>query len=175
MQAHLASMHEEMWFIIEDGPPEITKANTDAVAIAAGAPRIIPKPRSEWTLEEKKRANLDNQARNVLYQTLDRGMFSKVKSCKTAKEIWEKLAMICEGTEQIKENKLTLAAQKFENFKMKPGETLDQLDGRFTDIVNELTALGKEYTPREMALKVLRSLPKEWDMKVVAMRESKDL
>ena len=94
MQAHLASMHEEMWSIIEDGPPEITKANTDAAGLAAGAPQVIPKPRSEWTQEEKKRANLDNQARNVLYQTLDRGMFSKVKSCETAKEIWEKLAII---------------------------------------------------------------------------------
>jgi hypothetical protein len=174
MQAHLAAMHDEMWSVIEEGPPEITKVNTD-VAVAQGAPQIIPNPRSEWTIDEKKKANLDNIARNVLYTTMDKTVFSKIKSCKTAKEIWDSLAIMCEGTDQIKENKLTLAMQKFESFKMKAGETVDKLDGRFTEIINELTSLGKEYSNREMALKILRALPKEWDMKVVAMSDAKDL
>lgn len=63
--------------------------------------------------------------------------------------------------------------QKLENFKMK--ETLDQLDRIFIEIINNLTLLGKEYALREMGFKALRSLPKTWDMKVITMRESKDL
>ncbi|KAL8476997.1 hypothetical protein ACS0TY_029337 [Phlomoides rotata] len=38
-----------------------------------------------------------------------------------------------------------------------------------------MESLGKDYSQREKNLKVLRALPTEWDMKVVAMRESKDL
>ena len=87
MHAHLASINDEMWSVIEDGPIEITKVNTDA-AVAAGAPQIVPKPKAEWTAEDRKRANLDNMARNVLYQTLSSAMFSKIKSCKTTKEIY---------------------------------------------------------------------------------------
>ncbi|KAL8473337.1 hypothetical protein ACS0TY_030241 [Phlomoides rotata] len=83
--------------------------------------------------------------------------------------------MMCEGTDQIKENKLMIAVQKFENFKMKPGETLEKFDSRFIEILNEMESLGKDYSQREKNLKILRALPNEWDMKVVVMRESNDL
>ncbi|KZV20531.1 hypothetical protein F511_30624, partial [Dorcoceras hygrometricum] len=33
----------------------------------------------------------------------------------------------------------------------------------------------KEYSNRELVLKVMRALPREWDVKTMAMRESKDL
>lgn len=49
----------------------------------------IEKPRDEWTTEDKKKANLDNVAKDILYKTLDKNTFSKIKMCKTAKEIWE--------------------------------------------------------------------------------------
>ncbi|XP_075483610.1 uncharacterized protein LOC142523763 [Primulina tabacum] len=58
---------------------------------------------------------------------------------------------------------------------MKPGETLAEFDERFSSIIIELISLGKEYSNREIALKVMRALPREWDVKTIAMRESKDL
>lgn len=58
---------------------------------------------------------------------------------------------------------------------MKPGETLHEFDERFSSIIVELTSLGKAFSNREIALKVMRALPREWDVKTVAMRESKDL
>ncbi|KZV39300.1 hypothetical protein F511_18358 [Dorcoceras hygrometricum] len=102
-------------------------------------------------------------------------MFSKIQTCVTTKEIWEKLIQICEGNEETKENKLTIALQKFESMKMKSGETMTEFVERFSSVVIELTRLGKEYSNREFALKVMRALPKEWDVKMMAMRESKDL
>lgn len=84
-------------------------------------------------------------------------MFSKIKVCKIAKEIWNKSTLICERSDQIKENKQTLVMQKFEIFKMKPGETLDELDFRFMMITNKLTSMNKEYSKREIVLKVLRA------------------
>ncbi|KZV19673.1 hypothetical protein F511_35479 [Dorcoceras hygrometricum] len=48
-------------------------------------------------------------------------------------------------------------------------------DERFSSVVIELTRLGKEYSNRDLALKVMRALPKEWDVKTMTMRESKDL
>ncbi|KAL8536698.1 hypothetical protein ACS0TY_012042 [Phlomoides rotata] len=174
MQAHLSAMNDEMWSVIEDEPLVIMKSNTANEQTSETA-QIIPKPKNEWTEEDKRRNNLDNVAKNTIYHTLDKIVFSKIKQCKTAKEIWEKLEMMCEGTDQIKENKLMIAVQKFENFKMKPGETLEKFDSRFTKILNEMESLDKHYSQREKNLKVLRALPTEWDMKVVAMRESKDL
>ncbi|KAL8542500.1 hypothetical protein ACS0TY_003386 [Phlomoides rotata] len=174
MQAHLSAMNDEMWSIIEDGPIVIEKPNTSN-DLTTKTVQVIPKPKKEWTDEDKRRANLDNVAKNTIYHTLDKIVFNKIKQCKTTKEIWEQLEMMCEGTNQIKENKLMIVVQKFENFKKKTGESLAKFDSRFTEILNEMESLGKDYSQREKNLKVLRALPTEWDMKVVAMRESKDL
>ncbi|KAL8542657.1 hypothetical protein ACS0TY_003515 [Phlomoides rotata] len=167
-------MNDEIWSIIEDGPIVVLKTNTSNDQTTE-TEQIIPKPRKEWTEDDKRRANLDNIARNTIYHTLDKIVFGKIKQCKTAKEIWKKLEMMCEGTDHIKENKLMIVVQKSENFKMKSGETLENFDSRFIEILNEMELLGKEYSQREKNRKVLRALPPEWDMKVVYMRESKDL
>ncbi|XP_073290999.1 uncharacterized protein [Primulina huaijiensis] len=58
---------------------------------------------------------------------------------------------------------------------MKAGETLSEFDECFNCLVNELVALGKEHSNREIALKVMRALPREWDVKTMAIRLSKDL
>ena len=46
---------------------------------------------------------------------------------------------------------------------------------RFTTVVDELTSLGKVYTNEENVYKVLRNLPRSWEIKVTAIREAKDL
>ncbi|KZV55573.1 hypothetical protein F511_12679 [Dorcoceras hygrometricum] len=146
-----------------------------AVAITAGAPQWIEKPRQEWTSEDKNKANLDNVSKDILYKMLKNNMFSKIQTCTNAKDIWEPLTQICEGNEETKENKLTVALQKFELIKMKPEETMDDFDESFSSLVIELARLNKTYSNRELALKVMREHPKEWDVKTMAMRESKDL
>ncbi|KZV15620.1 hypothetical protein F511_40430 [Dorcoceras hygrometricum] len=150
------------------------KVNT-AIAITEGGPEYVEKKRYEYTNEDKKKANLDNVARDILYKTLDKNMFSKIKTCATAKEIWENLTQICEDNDETKENKLMVAQQKYESIKMKDGETMTEFDESFSAVVIDLTSLGKEYNNRELALKVMRALPREWDFKTMAMRESKDL
>ncbi|KZV41692.1 hypothetical protein F511_35004, partial [Dorcoceras hygrometricum] len=114
-------------------------------------------------------------AKDILYKTLDKNMFRKIKTCANAKEIWEKLTLICEGNDETKENKLTVSQQKYESIKMREGETITEFDERFSSVVIDLTSLRKEYNNRELALKVMRALPREWDVKTMAMQESKDL
>ena len=45
----------------------------------------------------------------------------------------------------------------------------------FTILINGLKNLGKVYTNEEMIEKVVRSLPKDWQPKVTAVREAKEL
>ncbi|KZV42276.1 hypothetical protein F511_13886 [Dorcoceras hygrometricum] len=96
MQTHLAVQDDDMWFVITDGPINIMKPN-NALAITAGAAQWVKKPRMDWTSEDKKKVNLDNIAKGVMYKTLDNNMFSKILTCTSAKEIWEKLTQISEG------------------------------------------------------------------------------
>ncbi|XP_021687658.2 uncharacterized protein LOC110670037 [Hevea brasiliensis] len=56
---------------------------------------------------------------------------------------------------------------------MKPGETILEMSTRFTDLVNVLKALEKEFTEEELVKKVLRSLLKSWETKVTAIFDTK--
>ncbi|XP_073138833.1 uncharacterized protein [Henckelia pumila] len=142
-----------MWYVIIDESMKILKANI-TIDISNGEPQMVEKHRSEWTIENKKKANFDNVARkDILYKILDKSMLSKIKTCITAKEFWEKLTQLCEDNDQTKENKLIVAIQKFDNVKMKPGEIMSEFDERFSNIVCELTTLGKSYSNHKIALK----------------------
>ncbi|CAL9105583.1 unnamed protein product [Musa textilis] len=63
----------------------------------------------------------------------------------------------------------------FELFRMEPSKTIDDMYTNFIDVVNNLRALGKFFSDFELINKILRSLPKRWDLKITAIQESKDL
>ncbi|KZV52042.1 hypothetical protein F511_42129 [Dorcoceras hygrometricum] len=86
MLAHLAAIDDDMWYVITEGPLKIMKPNL-AVAITSGEPQFLEKSRPEYTNEDKKKANLDNVAKDILFKTLDKdkNMFSKIKSCPTVR------------------------------------------------------------------------------------------
>ncbi|XVF17395.1 hypothetical protein REPUB_Repub10bG0118200 [Reevesia pubescens] len=46
---------------------------------------------------------------------------------------------------------------------------------RFTNITNKLKQLGKEISKHELVKKLLRSQPKSWKPKVIAIKEAKNL
>ena len=48
-------------------------------------------------------------------------------------------------------------------------------DEHFSSIYVELITLGKTYPNQEVLMKVIRALSREWDIKTMAMRESKNL
>ncbi|XP_045821909.1 uncharacterized protein LOC123914780 [Trifolium pratense] len=95
--------------------------------------------------------------------------------CKNAKEMWTTLQTHHEGTSHIKETRIDIGVRKFELFEMSNSETIDQMYGRFTVIINELNSLGKKYTTHERIRKLLRCLPEEWRHIVTAITVAKDL
>ncbi|XP_045831060.1 uncharacterized protein LOC123922382 [Trifolium pratense] len=95
--------------------------------------------------------------------------------CKNAKEMWTTLQTHHEGTSHIKETRIDIGVRKFELFEMSDSETIDQMYGRFTVIINELNSLGKKYTTHERIRKLLRCLPEEWRHIVTAITVAKDL
>ncbi|KAL5577478.1 hypothetical protein UlMin_019177 [Ulmus minor] len=101
--------------------------------------------------------------------------FNRIRTCKTAKDIWHTLEVIYEGTNQVKESKINMLVHKYELFQMKHDESITQMYTRFTDIINDLSSLGKEYSMSEKVRIFLRSLPKQWEAKVTAIQEAKNL
>ena len=69
----------------------------------------------------------------------------------------------------MKESKISMLVHSYELFKMKSEENIGDMLTRFTNIVNDLNALGKVYTNSDLVRKVLRSLPKTWEAKVTTI------
>ena len=97
---------------------------------------------------------------NVLYCALDANEFNRVSVCTSAKEIWDTLEVTHEETNQVNESKINMLVHKYELFRMEHNESISNMFTRFTDIVNSLKSLGKDYTNSDLVRKILRSLPR---------------
>lgn len=58
---------------------------------------------------------------------------------------------------------------------MESYESLSDIFSRFSNIINNLKLLGKSYTNANLMRKILRSLPRSSEAKVMAIQEAKDL
>nr|XP_025883705.1 uncharacterized protein LOC112940164 [Solanum lycopersicum] len=101
--------------------------------------------------------------------------YNRVSAFESAKEIWDCLKTAHEGTEQVKESKIDMLTSRYENFKMKEGETIHDMFTKFSSITNELRSLGESISMNKQVRKVLRILPKSWESKVDSITEAKDL
>ena len=85
--------------------------------------------------------------------------------------MWRALEVLYEGTNQIKESKIGRLTREYELFRMEENETIHSMITCFTFIVNQLNSLGKSHSTSEQVKKILRSLPKEWRAKTMAIKE----
>ncbi|GKC79591.1 hypothetical protein Tco_1130365 [Tanacetum coccineum] len=76
---------------------------------------------------------------------------------------------------QVKDNKIDLFVQKYEEFIVSDDETIDCAFARFNTIITSLKALDESFSSRNHVRKFLRALPTKWRPKFTAIEESKDL
>ena len=56
--------------------------------------------------------------------------------------MWDTLEVAHEVTNEVKQARLNTLNQEFELFRMKYGETISEMQKRFTYLINRLNALG---------------------------------
>ncbi|VFQ86426.1 unnamed protein product [Cuscuta campestris] len=134
--------------------------------------KLIPKTEDEFDAEDIKKVENYAKAINMLYCAVNPDDYRKISYCSTGKEMWDKLEVTYEGTDQVREAKIDFLTQEYEMFRMKEHEKIDDMFDRFSKIVNDLHALKKTYTDRDLVRKILRSLTSEWRSKADAIYES---
>ncbi|GJW32429.1 retrovirus-related pol polyprotein from transposon TNT 1-94 [Tanacetum coccineum] len=95
--------------------------------------------------------------------------------CNTAKEIWKALLITHQGNSQVKDNKIDLLVQQYEQFVISEDESIDSAFARFNTIITSLKALDEGYSSKNYVRKFLRALHPKWRAKVTTIEESKDL
>ncbi|GJV97085.1 hypothetical protein Tco_1548662 [Tanacetum coccineum] len=88
---------------------------------------------------------------------------------------YETIKLKSHCNKQVKDNKIDLFVQQFEQFISSDDETIDCVFARFNTIVTSLKAFDESFSSRNHVGKFLRALPTKWRLKVTAIEESKDL
>lgn len=127
------------------------------------------KTKDEYNESDWKRISINAKAINILHCALDINEYNCISDCELAKEIQDKLKVIYKGTNQVKDSKANLLVHDYELFEMKPGETIEKMSTRFTNLVNLFKALQKYFEEEELLKKTLRSLPKYWETKATVI------
>ncbi|GJS26731.1 zf-CCHC domain-containing protein [Tanacetum coccineum] len=76
---------------------------------------------------------------------------------------------------QVKDNKIDLLVQQYEQFVISEDESIDSAFARFNTIITSLKALDEGYSSKNYVRKFLRALHSKWRSKVTAIEESKEL
>ena len=135
----------------------------------------IEKPREQWDEDERRRVQYNLKAKNIITSALGMDEYFRVSDCKTAKEMWDTLQVTHEGTTDVKRSRINTLTHEYELFIMNQNETIQDMQKIFTHILNHLASLGKMFPNEGLINKVWRCLSRQWQPKVTAIAEPKDL
>jgi len=169
ISAFLKSIDSKTWTAILKGWEHPVALDAD------GNKTTVLKPVQEWTTAEDELALGNSKALNALFNGVDKNIFRLIKQCIVAKDAWEILKTTHEGTSKVKSSRLQLLTTKFANLKMQEDENIQDYYMNVLDKTNSFDSLGEKLTDEKLVRKILRSLPKRFDMKVIAIEEAQDI
>nr|GEU48401.1 zf-CCHC domain-containing protein/DUF4219 domain-containing protein/UBN2 domain-containing protein [Tanacetum cinerariifolium] len=121
----------------------------------------------------KKKLAKNNEAKMTPYNALPKKEYERIFMCKTAKDIWKSLLLTYQGNSQVKDNKIDLLVQQYEQFTILEEEYIDSGFARLNTIITSLKALDEGFSRKNYVRKFLRALHPKRRAKVMAIEESK--
>ncbi|GKB19911.1 hypothetical protein Tco_0853834 [Tanacetum coccineum] len=136
-ETYVKSKDLDLWHVITNGDFQPIQQNQETKL-----DEVIPFEKQ--TDDLKKRLAKNNKAKKVFYNALPRKEFERIFMCNTAKEIWKTLLITHQGNSQVKDNKIDLLVQQYEQFVISEDESIDSAFARFNTIITSLKALDEE-------------------------------
>ncbi|GJS16380.1 zf-CCHC domain-containing protein [Tanacetum coccineum] len=167
-EAYVKSKYLDLWHVITNGDFQPIVQNPETKL-----DEVIPFEKQTGDL--KKRLAKNNEAKMVIYNALPRKDYERIFICNTTKEIWKTLLITHQGNSQVKDNKIDLLVQQYEQFVIFEEESIDSASARFNTIITSLKALDESYSSKNYVRKFLRALHPKWRAKVTTIEESKEL
>ncbi|GKB23151.1 retrovirus-related pol polyprotein from transposon TNT 1-94 [Tanacetum coccineum] len=124
---------------------------------------------------EKLQADCDLKATNIVLQGLPPDVYSLVNHHKVAKDIWDRVKLLMQGTSLSKQERDCKLYDGFDKFSHVKGETLHQHYLRFAQLINDMNIIQMTMQPVQVNTKFLNSLPPEWDKFVTNVKLARDL
>ncbi|GJS99527.1 zf-CCHC domain-containing protein, partial [Tanacetum coccineum] len=135
-ETYVKSKDLDLWHVITNGDfqPIIQNPETKLDEVV---------PFEKQSDELKRRLAKNNEAKMVIYNALPRKEYERIFMCNTAKDIWKTLLITHQGNNQVKDNKIDLLVQQYEQFVISEDESIDSAFARFNTIITSLKALDE--------------------------------
>ncbi|XP_074557046.1 uncharacterized protein LOC141813034 [Curcuma longa] len=116
---------------------------------------------SRWSAEQTRKGQADAKAVVTLQCGINKDQLIKVGPFTSAKDLWNKLIELHEGTRDSRIAKRDLFLNQLQNLTMKENETVSELHGRFKEILNGLHTVDERVENRDLVRYVLKILSEE--------------
>ncbi|GJX84880.1 retrovirus-related pol polyprotein from transposon TNT 1-94, partial [Tanacetum coccineum] len=153
---------------VENGPliwPSIEENNVDK----------RPKKYSELSATEAIQADCDIKATNIILQGLPPEVYALVSNHKVAKELWERIQLLMQGTSLTKQERECKLYDEFDKFAYKKGETLRDFYLRFSLLLNDMNIYNMKLKQFQVNTKFFNTLPPEWSKFMTDVKLVRDL
>ncbi|KAJ9544283.1 hypothetical protein OSB04_023990 [Centaurea solstitialis] len=112
---------------------------------------------------EKVQYLIDLEAQNFLIQAIPNDIYRKLDSYDdSAKSIWDQLEKIMLGSKVGNQLRITTLMDKYENFKMKDGESLEDAYDRFVILMNDMKKNKIYRSEMDFNVKFINNLSSDW-------------
>ena len=120
-------------------------------------------------------SNANSKALNAIFCGVSPDEFHKISHISIAKEAWQILETMYEGTKKVKDTKLQMQTTRFKELEMSEDESFDSFYSKLNEVVIGKFNLGEKMEDSKIVRKILQSLPESFRTKVTAIEESKDV
>ncbi|GJS92203.1 hypothetical protein Tco_0774839 [Tanacetum coccineum] len=164
-----------IWKSIQNGPtphPMITDPPpTDSAAVPAPREKLD----SEFSEEENKLEMADTQAEIILSQGLPRHIFNNLNQTSTAKEIWDNVEMLMQGSGRTIQQRKEDLFDEYERFRAIGNESIHDYFVRFHKLVNDMKITQLNIPTHQMNTKFVNNLPAYWGKYVTNVKQNMDI
>ncbi|GKB08116.1 hypothetical protein Tco_0836400 [Tanacetum coccineum] len=125
--------------------------------------------------KEAIQADCDIKAINIINQGLPTEIYALVSQHHVAKDLWEKIKLLMQGTSLTKQERECKLYDEFDKFTYKKGESLHEYYLRFTLLLNDMNIYKMPLEQFQVNTKFLNTLPDEWSKFDTGVKLVKDL
>nr|GEX08422.1 hypothetical protein [Tanacetum cinerariifolium] len=130
---------------------------------------------SELSSAEAIQADCDVKATNIILQALPSEIYTLVSTHKVAKDLWEWIQMLMQGTSLTKQERECKLYDAFDKFVYQKGETLHDFYLRFSLLFNDMNMYNMKLEQFQVNTKFLNTLLPEWSKFVTDVKLVRDL
>ncbi|GJZ83018.1 hypothetical protein Tco_0648191 [Tanacetum coccineum] len=134
-----------------------------------------PNKYSKLSATEAIQDDCDIKAINIILQGLPPEVYALVSNHKVAKELWERIQLLMQGTSLTKQERECKLYDEFDKFAYKKGETLREFYLRFSLLLNDMNIYNMKLEQFQVKTKFLNILPPEWSKFVTYVKLVRDL